>query len=551
MLKSRRRTLHADYAAVIEGVFAERLQDAYGMLAYHYSRADILEKAEIYLLKAGEEAADAAASAEALHFFQEAYRVYLRLHGDDAEDEKKAMLEKNIALALLNTGNLSESIDHFNAALRLYGEWVPHTPAALWLKLARDMSGVLFHLYASSPDRRAGAGRPQRHDMFSCLYNRCRAQNPTDPERNFFDNIAAMRHLSHVDPSTVDRASGMYSSTGAFFAFAGLSFATGRRFFDVASRLIRHDRPLDRFQHAAMSSVHDFHSGAWGGEHDIDGELLDAGLRAGLLWDADIYLGMVCERDIYRGAFADAERWLLKLGELSRDYGYEFARSNELAMTAMLAFQKRELGRAREAMQAYHESRHEDTLRLFALGGAIRVEVLDGKLDAAKEMLARAEKIARRAGRVPPFYMGSYLNGRLAYDTAVLERSPGRAAARNASRSARRARAVARKIARDAPEAARLTARIHWLRGGSARAYTWWSKAIAESERLGAMPELARTCADIGLAMREDGRDRFTSRGADEWLQRARTIFTEIGLDGEVTALEERCDQQNRSRSAA
>ena len=45
--------------------------DAYGMLAYHWSRAEELDKAEDYLFKAGEEAARSAASSEALQYFRD------------------------------------------------------------------------------------------------------------------------------------------------------------------------------------------------------------------------------------------------------------------------------------------------------------------------------------------------------------------------------------------------------------------------------------------------------------------------------------------------
>ena len=46
ILQKTRRELHLRVAETIETVFAERLQDFYGMLAYHFSRAENLPKAE-------------------------------------------------------------------------------------------------------------------------------------------------------------------------------------------------------------------------------------------------------------------------------------------------------------------------------------------------------------------------------------------------------------------------------------------------------------------------------------------------------------------------
>src|SRR4029077_17678344 len=118
-------------AHTIETTFADRLSDFYGMLAYHFSRAEDLPKAEEYLFRAGADAARAAASSEALAFFREASRIYFELNGEGGDAGKKALLEKSIALALLNTGELTESIDHFDRALDHLGERVARTPMAM------------------------------------------------------------------------------------------------------------------------------------------------------------------------------------------------------------------------------------------------------------------------------------------------------------------------------------------------------------------------------------------------------------------------------------
>ena len=98
ILPPKRRELHLKVAHSIEKIFNERLPEFYGMLAYHYSRAEDLEKAEEYLIKAGEEALRSAASDEALHYYEEALQLYLKKSGHDADPEKVAMLEKNIRL---------------------------------------------------------------------------------------------------------------------------------------------------------------------------------------------------------------------------------------------------------------------------------------------------------------------------------------------------------------------------------------------------------------------------------------------------------------------
>jgi len=65
ILPQKRIDLHLKVANSIEKVFREKLHEFYGMLAYHYSRAENPDKTEEALIKAGEEALKSSASSEA------------------------------------------------------------------------------------------------------------------------------------------------------------------------------------------------------------------------------------------------------------------------------------------------------------------------------------------------------------------------------------------------------------------------------------------------------------------------------------------------------
>ena len=58
------------------------------MLAYHYSKAEDLERAEKYLILAGEEALKSSASNEALHHYTQALDIYQKEYGDKADAKK-------------------------------------------------------------------------------------------------------------------------------------------------------------------------------------------------------------------------------------------------------------------------------------------------------------------------------------------------------------------------------------------------------------------------------------------------------------------------------
>ncbi|MCJ7683093.1 MAG: AAA family ATPase, partial [Desulfobacteraceae bacterium] len=91
IIHRKRKELHLSVARSIEKIFGDRLHEFYGMLAYHYSRAEDLDMTEEYLIKAGEEALKSSASNEALHYYQEALSIYLKKHGNRADPEKVAM----------------------------------------------------------------------------------------------------------------------------------------------------------------------------------------------------------------------------------------------------------------------------------------------------------------------------------------------------------------------------------------------------------------------------------------------------------------------------
>ena len=79
LLMQRRKELHRLIAMAIEELYAERLPESYEMLAYHYERGEVWEKALEYLVKAGQKAQQAYANSEALDHYSRALDICERL----------------------------------------------------------------------------------------------------------------------------------------------------------------------------------------------------------------------------------------------------------------------------------------------------------------------------------------------------------------------------------------------------------------------------------------------------------------------------------------
>jgi len=72
LLKKERRTFHRQVAEALERLFAQRIEEQLGLLAYHWERAEDAEKATAYLLRAGDQARLAYAHQEAIDYYQRA-----------------------------------------------------------------------------------------------------------------------------------------------------------------------------------------------------------------------------------------------------------------------------------------------------------------------------------------------------------------------------------------------------------------------------------------------------------------------------------------------
>jgi class 3 adenylate cyclase/tetratricopeptide (TPR) repeat protein len=542
ILQRTRKDLHRQVAESIETAFAERLVDFFGMLAYHFSRADDAEKAEEYLFKAGEEAARSAASSEALAFFREASRLYLQIHGDGGDPAKRALLEKNIGLALMNTGNLTESMEHFDEALRHLGDPIPpRTPGAV-LQFGGDLVAVFARLFLPRLFR-ASHGKTRYRDDIQVRYPRIKAQSTSNPTRLVFDYFRAIRWLNQTDPTAVpEQVIGLYSGFAALFAYSGLSFRIGRRYLAISEKLLRPGHAKDLFDHGCLICIHNYLEGKWNDEAGVVADdVIEQALRHGGLWEVNTYLGLDCDRRIRRGDFAAAQQRLKHLEEIADLYGFEFAQTNHNSEMMLLLLEQRRLAEALVAAEHYYAGVHDDTLRVLALGSKAKAQTLIGDLEAAAATLKAAGDVVKRSPIVPPWHLSAYAVGRFVHDLARLDASGAEASQGHQARaSARAALAVTGKVAVQRTEVYRLTARMHSLLGDARRTQTWWRKAISEGEQLGARPELARTYLDVGTRMAQHKLTQFEGATAEEYVERARALFDTLGLVWEMAETEAR-----------
>lgn len=89
LLLKKRKELHERVGSTIEELYPDRLEEFYEVLAHHFSRTDIREKAFYYLTLAGKKAQEVFANEEALNYFTESLRHIDKMPGSEMNEQRK------------------------------------------------------------------------------------------------------------------------------------------------------------------------------------------------------------------------------------------------------------------------------------------------------------------------------------------------------------------------------------------------------------------------------------------------------------------------------
>lgn len=538
ILQQTRKDMHGRVARAIESRFADRLQELYATLSYHYLRAEDLPKAESYSFRAGEEAARAGASREALQHFREAARLDAELHGENGDPAHRERIEKNIGLALMNGGQLPESLAHFDRALLHLGERPIEGTIATQRKFALDLAAVVAELFLAHPRRYRRRGRDADREFFEILNARARASVTSDPRRIFYDNIGGVRRMNQIDPRSFTPACAMYAVAGGMFCFSGLSMGIARRFLARAQACRNARRPGDAFDCRSLEFTINYLDGRWQDEDIIEPPFLDEAIRSGLFWDVQNYLGLACDRLQRQGRFDDAERHFARLAELRDVYEFSFAGTNHDGERAMCHLERRDLDAALSAVERYLVGREEYALRVLALGTKAKILSHAGEDAGADAALAEAETILARSDVIPPWHASASALARLQHDVSAVARPGGDRDGRlrqRARKSRTRALRLTRTVASQRTEVLRLAGTLAWHEGDARGAHRWWSESMRFGTALGARPELARTWAEVARRLPHDA--EIGGATAGEHASRARATFVELRLGWDLAEL--------------
>jgi class 3 adenylate cyclase/tetratricopeptide (TPR) repeat protein len=119
LLHERRRQLHAEIVAIMEGLYADRLDEHVDRIAHHAFRGEVWDKAATYLRRAGTRSLSSFAGREAITYLEQALQAVTHLPDGRGAREQAVDIRLDLRNALIPQGQHPEIFEHLREALRL------------------------------------------------------------------------------------------------------------------------------------------------------------------------------------------------------------------------------------------------------------------------------------------------------------------------------------------------------------------------------------------------------------------------------------------------
>jgi len=547
-LIQQRKELHLKVAQSIEKIFRERVHEFYGMLAHHYSMGEDEEKAEEYLIKAGDEALKSSASSEALYYFKDAIKLYTKRYGDAVVPNKMAEFEENVAFAFFNRGHHAEAIVYFDKTLNRLGVKEQKNNIFRLIGLIINLLNVVKNLYFPSI-RRKKVPTSLDNKVFNISLAKGQSLASVDAKRFFTDMIMEIKRCFKFDPSKSQLVFSLISGASAVFSWTEFSFTISKRILDYARKsLPATDDKISPYFYKQCEIILNFLTGNW---HEEFGEyLIDYDIKIGEIFCASHHL--IFSGFIYMelGDFDHTKNIITKLRRIGDEFGDDEAKVIFYHLNGLFLKKQRKFEDALKAINEciiLSENIGQRDRNISLLGTKSQIQVMQDYLGNAGESLDRSETLILNEDIVAPYYYSSYLMGVLLYNLAQLEKSliskNNKSILEYKNKSLKSGMKVIRnskKVVSERTKAYRQMGRYYWLIGKQGKALKWWSKSIQEGERLGARPDLSRTYFEVGKRLLEPQSKYKQLNGieAKGYLEKARALFEEMGLERDLGDLE-------------
>ncbi len=546
LLSKNRQELHLKVADAIENIFAEKIGDYYEVLANHYSLGDDKEKAEKYLIKAGERTLKNAASSEALNYFKEALNLYMQKYGADVDKERIFMLEKNIGMLFYNKGYFADSIEHFGKALRSIGIKTERSNVGEILRLVENFLSIIMKLYIPViKPKRKPSGRD--YELFDIYYMTANAYANFNGKKMFFELMNLLKMKMGFVLKGEDGFD-TYAFGSSLFTYSGISFYLGKIFLEKANAIARLNGIDEVYNNGSDETIFIALSGSWKHFTKINENLLNIKLRAGDLFGPIYQISWALGIITYSGKYEYAEYLINKGNEIADTYDFDYGKLFMTTCKADLELNKRNL---HKSIKYYGDSctlaeRLGLTSWILGLAGkTAKAYILLDDFTSAKDSLDKAEKAFKEADSLTPMLLSYFTAYKLFYYVRVFENcikdntvnpEEVKRYEKEIIRCIKSAVRVSNKTADIKPEVYVFIGKYYYSKNKFKKAYKYFLKGIDYAEHLEELPELGRSYMEFGKFL-SDPRVYVNNKNPGKYFFEAENIFKKLNLQWDMEVL--------------
>ncbi len=547
ILQKTRKDLHLKIAHSIEKVFADKLQEFYGVLAMHYGKAEAGEKQLEYLVKAGDEAFRSGASNEALNFYLEAFNSLPPNPIDEDEYAKYKDLEIKVGFAQEAAGNNIEAIESFQRIItKYYGYQFPTGALKLKIRALYSIASIFIKLHLQSlffrkvPDE-------EFNTFMRVVTQWGEAMTSLNPRQLFFQLIHFVNLLANYDLSRSLIGLSIFLEGGAsMFMWTGISFKISKKMMDYGKRAGVEEHPGALIDYRFIRKMHDFHTGNLEEDRDLE-DIFRTAMHIGDFWPATIlcvYCGMVSTE---LGKYERVSNLIHKLEEISESFDNSHARAQSFRLSAWAHYKFRKIDQtlevAEEGIRITGRTGHFAMLLVIWCAKSLAHSARNEPEEAAKALAEASKLVAER--KIITIYHVPYVMAKAAIELAELRtgQRAGKAGKDQVSQTLQTIDELirlSRKMRSASVEAYRLKALAYCLIGKQKKAFQYFTLSIRAGHQYNAVLELSRTYFEAGKCLLDPRSKKSSLLGlsGSEYLLKARALFEEMDLQWDMREYE-------------
>ena len=522
----KRKELHHHVGRAMEELYAERLDEFYVLLAYHYAQSETWEKAQHYLLKAGDQAGRLAADTEALTIYEEAIMAYGQAFGEKWDTFQRANLDRKIGAAYARQGTFEQALEKFHQALSLLGAPFPTSPLRVRIAIAGELVRQIGHrIFPTLSFGRGKIANPSAVDEEILLYEDMGWIYAFRDVERFL--LCPLKELNLSERQKNLFGIVMASSTlGIFFDLIPV-FSIAQIYHRMAMRLVEKVKnPIAKGQVYLGLSFHAFYKGEIDTAIEYIARTNDFYFQAGdlrLLAGAKQYITVAA---FQKGDFSTVAKIGRELIRIGQDSNVLPSWCHGLwAQGSVLRLQGKTVAAIDIQKQAIEMAEKVTDSQYYVLAGSelILCYLQSGQLAEALPWLEKLEALNRQDDFLLPHAVARSIYSQATTYLAAAEGSSGADREAWLGRS-HRARQDFIKLSKSfptyLPEAQYIKGKYEWLQGHRDKARQSWCSSLSAAQALGMTYNQAVAHWELGW--------RFENH---EHLEKAEAIFSAIGAE--------------------